>query len=48
MKSNVRHQSCRRDKSFDEIEQHIEKGRDEYDVQTMDRRTILICTLSGK
>jgi twitching motility protein PilT len=29
---------------FDEIDQHIEKGRDEYGMQTMDQHLIQLCS----
>jgi twitching motility protein PilT len=35
--------TCIRDNKLDEIEQHIEKGRDEYGMQTMDQHLIELC-----
>jgi len=35
--------ACIRDNHLDEIEQHIEKGRDEYGMQTMDQHLIQLC-----
>jgi len=35
--------ACIRDNKLDEIEQHIEKGRDEYGMQTMDQHLIQLC-----
>ncbi|HTG00924.1 MAG TPA: PilT/PilU family type 4a pilus ATPase [Nitrospirota bacterium] len=35
--------ACIRDNHLDEIEQHIEKGRDEYGMQTMDQHLIELC-----
>ncbi len=35
--------ACIRDNKLDEIEQHIEKGRDEYWMQTMDQHLIQLC-----
>jgi twitching motility protein PilT len=35
--------ACIRDNHLDEIEQYIEKGRDEYGMQTMDRHLIELC-----
>ncbi len=35
--------SCIRDNHLDEIEQYIEKGRDEYGMQTMDQHLIQLC-----
>ena len=35
--------ACIRDNKLDEIEQYIEKGRDEYGMQTMDRHLIELC-----
>jgi twitching motility protein PilT len=35
--------ACIRDGHLDEIEQHIEKGRDEYHMQTMDQHLIQLC-----
>lgn len=35
--------SCVRDGHLDEIEGHIEKGRDEYHMQTMDQHLIQLC-----
>jgi twitching motility protein PilT len=32
--------ACIRDGHLDEIEQHIEKGRDEYHMQTLDQHLI--------
>ena len=35
--------ACIRENKLDEIEQHIEKGRDEYGMQTMDQHLIQLC-----
>ena len=35
--------ACIRDDKLDEIEQYIEKGRDEYGMQTMDQHLIQLC-----
>jgi twitching motility protein PilT len=35
--------ACIRDNKLDEIEQYIEKGRDEYNMQTMDQHLIDLC-----
>jgi twitching motility protein PilT len=35
--------ACIRDNKLDEIDQHIEKGRDEYGMQTMDQHLIQLC-----
>lgn len=35
--------ACIRDGKLDEIEQYIEKGRDEYHMQTMDQHLIQLC-----
>jgi twitching motility protein PilT len=35
--------ACIRDNHLDEIEQYIEKGRDEYGMQTMDQHLIKLC-----
>jgi twitching motility protein PilT len=35
--------ACIRDNHLDEIEQYIEKGRDEYKMQTMDQHLIQLC-----
>lgn len=35
--------ACIRDGHLDEIEQYIEKGRDEYNMQTMDQHLIQLC-----
>jgi twitching motility protein PilT len=35
--------ACIRENKLDEIEQYIEKGRDEYDMQTMDQHLIQLC-----
>ncbi len=35
--------ACIRDNRLDEIEQYIEKGRDEYHMQTMDQHLIQLC-----
>jgi twitching motility protein PilT len=35
--------ACIRDNHLEEIEQYIEKGRDEYGMQTMDRHLIELC-----
>jgi len=35
--------ACIHDNHLDEIEQHIEKGRDEYGMQTMDQHLIRLC-----
>ena len=35
--------ACIRDNHLDEIEQYIEKGRDEYHMQTMDQHLIQLC-----
>jgi twitching motility protein PilT len=35
--------ACIRDNKLDEIEQYIEKGRDEYGMQTMDQHLIQLC-----
>jgi len=35
--------ACIRDNHLDEIEQYIEKGRDEYGMQTMDQHLIALC-----
>jgi len=35
--------ACIRDNHLDEIEQYIEKGRDEYNMQTMDQHLIQLC-----
>jgi len=35
--------ACIRDNKLDEIEQYIEKGRDEYGMQTMDQHLIELC-----
>ena len=35
--------ACIRDNKLDEIDQHIEKGRDEYGMQTMDQHLVELC-----
>jgi twitching motility protein PilT len=35
--------ACIRDNHLDEIEKHIDKGRDEYGMQTMDQHLIQLC-----
>jgi twitching motility protein PilT len=35
--------ACIRDGHLDEIEQHIEKGRDEYDMQSFDQNLVQLC-----
>jgi twitching motility protein PilT len=35
--------ACIRDGHLEEIEEHIEKGRDEYHMQTMDQHLIQLC-----
>jgi twitching motility protein PilT len=35
--------ACIREGHLDEIEQHIEKGREEYDMQTFDQHLIQLC-----
>ena len=35
--------ACIRDNKLDEIEAHIERGRDEYGMQTMDQHLIQLC-----
>ena len=35
--------ACIRDGHLDEIEQHIEKGREEYDMQTFDQHLVKLC-----
>jgi twitching motility protein PilT len=35
--------ACIRDNKLDEIEKHIEKGRDEYGMQTMDQHLVELC-----
>jgi len=35
--------ACIRDGHLDEIEHHIEKGRDEYQMQTLDQHLIQLC-----
>ena len=35
--------ACIRDNKLDEIEQYVEKGRDEYGMQTMDQHLIQLC-----
>jgi twitching motility protein PilT len=35
--------ACIRDGNLDDIEQHIEKGRDEYHMQTLDQHLIQLC-----
>jgi len=35
--------ACIRDNHLEEIEQYIEKGRDEYHMQTMDQHLIQLC-----
>jgi twitching motility protein PilT len=35
--------ACIRDNKLDELEQYIEKGRDEYGMQTMDQHLIQLC-----
>ena len=35
--------ACIRENKLDEIEQYIEKGRDEYGMQTMDQHLIQLC-----
>ena len=35
--------ACIRDDHLDELEQHIEKGRDEYHMQTLDQHLIQLC-----
>jgi twitching motility protein PilT len=35
--------ACIRDNHLDEIEQYIEKGRDEYNMQTMDQHLVQLC-----
>ncbi|RPI37049.1 MAG: PilT/PilU family type 4a pilus ATPase [Nitrospiraceae bacterium] len=35
--------ACIRDGHLDELEQHIEKGRDEYHMQTLDQHLIQLC-----
>jgi twitching motility protein PilT len=36
-------QACIREGHLDEIEHHIEKGRDEYQMQTLDQHLIQLC-----
>ena len=35
--------ACIRDNHLEEIEQYIEKGRDEYHMQTLDQHLIQLC-----
>jgi Tfp pilus assembly ATPase PilU len=35
--------ACIREGHLDEIEQHIEKGRDEYHMQTLDQHLVQLC-----
>ncbi len=35
--------ACIRENKLDEIEQYIEKGRDEYEMQTMDQHLVQLC-----
>jgi twitching motility protein PilT len=35
--------ACIRDNHLDDIEQHIEKGREEYDMQTFDQHLVQLC-----
>jgi len=35
--------ACIREGHLDEIEHHIEKGRDEYQMQTLDQHLIQLC-----
>ncbi|MCI0469059.1 MAG: type IV pilus twitching motility protein PilT, partial [Nitrospirae bacterium] len=35
--------ACIRDGKLDEIEEHIEKGRDEYNMQSIDQHLIQLC-----
>jgi twitching motility protein PilT len=35
--------ACIRDGHLDELEQHMEKGGDEYHMQTMDQHLIQLC-----
>ena len=35
--------ACIREGHLDEIEQYIEKGRDEYQMQTLDQHLIQLC-----
>jgi twitching motility protein PilT len=43
MNSTSTIKSCIREGHLDEIEQHIEKGREEYDMQTFDQHLIQLC-----
>jgi twitching motility protein PilT len=43
MRSTTTIKTCIRDNRLDEIEQHIEKGRDEYQMQTLDQHLIQLC-----
>jgi len=43
MRTTTTIQACIRDGRLDEIEKHIEKGRDQYNMQTMDQHLIHLC-----
>lgn len=43
MRNTTTIQACIRDGRLDEIEQHIEKGRTEYQMQTMDQHLVELC-----
>jgi len=43
MRSTTTIQACIRDGRLDEIEEHIEKGRDQYHMQTLDQHLIQLC-----
>ena len=43
MRSTTTIQACIREGRFDEIEKNIEKGRDQYGMQTMDQHLVELC-----
>jgi len=43
MRNTTTIQACIRDGRLDEIEKHIEKGRSEYNMQTMDQHLVDLC-----
>ena len=43
MRSTTTIQACIREGRLDEIEKHIEKGRDQYQMQSMDQHLIQLC-----
>jgi twitching motility protein PilT len=43
MRSTSAIKACIRDGKLDELEEHIEKGRDEYHMQSMDQHLIQLC-----